>query len=131
MAAGQAQKEFFVNEALCRADALLHPAAAGVANDPPLAPEEGESWLVGAEPTGVWAAHPGQLATFSGGWVFAEPRDGMRLLDRSTGQHILYRNGWQRPAAPAEPSGGETVDNEARAAITALIGALISGGILA
>lgn len=129
--AGQAQKEFFVNEALCRADALLHPATEGEVNDPPPAPEEGECWLVGAEPTGAWAGHAGQLAMFAGGWVFAEPRDGMRLLDRSTGQHILYRDGWQRPAAPAAPSGGETVDNEARAAITALIGALISGGILA
>ena len=53
----------------------------------------------------------------------------MRLFDASTGQVILYRGDWQRPAAPAEPSGGTTVDSEARAAISALIAALADAGV--
>lgn len=130
--AGQAQKEVFVNEALALADALLHPAVEGEINDPPVTPAEGESWLVGAMPTGAWEGRAGALACFqAGNWIFAAPRDGMAALDRSTGQRILFRSGWQRPATPAEPVGGATVDLEARAAIVDLIGALVAGGFLA
>ena len=47
------------------------------------------------------------------------------------GQDVRYRAGWQRPATPAGPAGGTTVDSEARAAIADLIAALIAGGLLA
>ena len=48
-----------------------------------------------------------------------------------TSQHIHYCDGWQRPETPAEPTGGATVDAEARAAIAGLLEALIAAGILA
>jgi len=129
--AGQAQKEFFVNQAHALIDTLLHPAIEGEADDPPAAPEEGESWLVGPAPAGAWAERAGCLASFqAGAWIFAEPRDGLRVFDRGTGQDIRYRGGWQRAVTPAAPAGGATVDSEARTAIAALIAALIAGGIL-
>ena len=129
--AGQAQKEFFVNEALCLTDALLHPAVEGEADAPPGLPVEGECWLVGADPTGAWAGQAGKLASHqAGNWAFASPRDGMRLLDRSTGQDIRFAGEWQRPQAPTTPSGGAMIDTEARDAIGQLIAALIAGGIL-
>jgi hypothetical protein len=53
----------------------------------------------------------------------------MRLFDSSAGQVLLYRGGWQRPAAPPEPSGGATVDAEARTAISGLIAALVEAGV--
>ena len=129
--AGQTQKEFTVNEALARIDALLHPAAEGEANAAPGSPDDGECWLVGDSPTGVWTGHAGELASFSlGTWLFAEPRDGLRLLDKSTGQLVLRRDGgWTVASAPAHPSGGATVDAEARSAITGLIAALSDAGI--
>lgn len=130
--AGQSQKEFFVNEAHALIDALLHAAVEGEEDTPPSEPADGECWLVGEAPSGAWAGHAGALASYqSGGWIFVDPRDGMRVLDRATAQEIRYRGGWQRPATPSQPEGGTTVDTEARAAIAALVGALIAAGILA
>lgn len=128
--AGQSQKEFYVNEAHALTDALLHPACEGEAADPPATPAEGETWLVGAAATGDWAGADGKVASRqSGNWLFAAPADGMRMFDRSTGQILLHRGGWQRPSAPAAPAGGTTVDAEARAALADLITALASAGI--
>ncbi len=130
--AGQTQKEFHVNEAHALIDALLHPAIAGEANDPPVSPAEGECWLVSGSPTGIWASHGGELACWStGDWLFAAPRNGLRLLDLASGQLRLYRGGmWTYANPPAAPSGGANVDGEARAAIGELIAALTDSGIL-
>lgn len=129
--AGQAQKELTVNEACARIDALLHPAIEGTADDPPGSPADGECWLTGAAPTGAWDGHPGELACWqSASWIFTVPRDGMRLLDRATGQVTLYRGGWTAPTTPVAPAGGTTVDAEARAAIADLIAALADAGVL-
>ncbi len=131
--AGQTQKEFFVNEAHARLDALLHPAVEGQANDPPADPTEGECWLVASAPTGAWGGHAGALACWSANdWLFITPRSGMRLYDLSSGQMRLYRGGaWSFADAPTVPSGGTTVDAEARAAIAGLQAALAAVGILA
>lgn len=130
--AGQAQKEVFVNEAHALTDALLHPAVEGEADAPPAAPADGECWLVGDTPTGAWQDHSGELASYQAGtWIFAPPRDGVRVLDRSTGQDIRYRGGWRRPGTPVAPTGGATVDAEARAAIAGLVAALVDAGLLA
>jgi hypothetical protein len=129
--AGQSQRELFVNEAHARIDALLHAAVEGTSDSPPATPADGECWLVGEEPTGAWTDHADALASYQpGGWVFAAPRDGMRVFDNLASQMILYRDGWQRPEAPTAPSGGTTVDAEARTAIAGLVEALITAGIL-
>jgi len=109
---------------------LLHPACEGEASDPPATPSDGETWLVAAGATGDWAGADGKIASRqSGNWLFSTPGDGMRLLDRSTGQMQLYRGGWLRPSAPAAPTGGTTVDAEARATLADLITALASAGV--
>jgi hypothetical protein len=129
---GQAQKEAFVNEAHALTDTLLHPAVEGTADTPPATPADGECWLIGDAPTGSWTDHAGHLAAWQAGtWIFAVPRDGMQVLDKSTGQHMLFRSGWQRPVAPAAPVGGATVDVEARSAIAELVSALAAGGFFA
>lgn len=129
--AGQAQKEFFINEALCRADSLLHPAIEGEQDTPPAAPLDGQSWLVGPSPTGLWAGRTGKLACYqTGSWVYATPRDGMQIFDRAAGQRIHYAGAWKRPAAPLAPAGGSVIDAEARAAVNALIARLVDAGIL-
>ena len=94
-------------------------------------PAEGECWLAGTTPTGDWSGHAGEFACFeAGSWIFLAPRDGLRLLDRSTGQVKLYRGGWSVPTTPAAPSGGTTIDAEARTAIADLIAVLDEAGIL-
>jgi len=128
---GQSGKEFTVNEAHARIDALLHPATEGEANDPPASPAEGECWLTGTAPAGDWAGHPAELACYEAGtWIFIAPRDGMRLLDRSTGQVRFYRGSWNAPATPSGPTGGATIDAEARTAIGDLIAVLAQAGVL-
>ncbi len=67
----------------------------------------------------------------AGSWLFVAPRDGMRLLNRTTGQDMRFSGGWQIPATPASPSGGTTIDSQARMAIVAIIDALQLAGILA
>ncbi|MEL1251670.1 DUF2793 domain-containing protein [Aurantiacibacter gilvus] len=128
----QAQKELTVNEAFARIDALLHLAVEGEANDPPAAPTDGECWLVGDTPTGVWSAQAGMIASRqAGNWLFTPPVEGMVVRDKAAGQSARYGSGWQRAAAVTTPTGGSTEDSEARAAIAQLVAALQISGILA
>ena len=125
MLAGQAQKEFYVNEAHALADALLHAACEDEAAAPPVDPADGEAWLVATGATGEWAGEDGKLAARqAGNWLVVAPKDGMRLFDRATGQVLLYNGG------RALPSGGSVIDAEARNAIGELISALVDGGVL-
>lgn len=129
--AGQAQKEFYVNQAHALVDTLLHPLVEGTAASPPNAPLEGQAWLVGPAPTGAWQGQAGALAAFAAGtWLFIAPHDGMQVFDKSAAQYARFSGTWQRATAPAAPTGGTVVDSAARAAIVQLIEALASAGIL-
>jgi len=130
--AGQAQKEFFVNEALTRTDLLLHGTIEGETAAPPPAPQIGQAWLVAVSPTGAFSGYAGSLAGWTGsGWRFVTPQDGLRVFDRESSSYRLYRDGWQRQVAPAAPNGGTTIDVEARATIALLIEKLLDAGVFA
>lgn len=130
--AGQAQKEFYVNEAVALADMLLHPAIEGESNIPPVSPVAGEAWLVGNQPTGAWTGHAGALACLEGGtWLFAEPRPGLRLYEKATSQDLRFDGSWRRALPVSTPNGGTVVDSEARQAIADLIAALAEAGVVA
>jgi hypothetical protein len=135
---GQAQKEFFHNEALALIDLALHPAVeADAPETPPAAPLPGQAWIVGAAPTGAWAGRAGQLAGWTaGGWRFIAPREGLCVWRRGA-ERVLRWDGaaWRdgiggARAAPPSPSGGTTIDAEARAAIESLIATLKSHGLI-
>jgi hypothetical protein len=153
IASGQAQKELFHNEALLRIDALLQSAVESLLVDtPPSAPAPGQCWIVGESAVGAWAGRALTLAAWSdGGWRFASPRAGMTvwsLADATiarfdgtawvTGEirarRILVDGvavvGAQQSAI-GDPTGGMSQDSEARAAISAILGALRSHGLIA
>ncbi|MBB3034532.1 DUF2793 domain-containing protein [Alteriqipengyuania lutimaris] len=127
--AGQAQKEASVNEALARIDALLSPSVEGEASMPPADPADGEGWIVGPSAQGLWDGRDTQLAFHAAGtWLFAVPREGQRVFDRSSGCLRVWRDGWLALVLPPAPEGGALVDTEARAALAALVEGLRSTG---
>lgn len=129
--AGQAQKETTVNEALIALDFLFSGAVEGIASEPPIAPQSGMAWIVGPAATGVFAGQIDKIAGWTeGGWRFIQPRYGMRLLDRTANAFRYYSNGWTLVAAPASPTGGSTIDVEARACLAAVLTALEEIGII-
>lgn len=153
MAAGQSQKEIVHNEALLLADLLLAPVAESLGlNAPPAAPALGACWIVGAAPTGDWAGQAGALAGWTtAGWRFAAPFEGLHVWLRGAGLWAVRgASGWtsgtvaagalaiggqqvvgtRRPAI-ADPSGGATVDAEARAGLASVLAAMRQHGLIA
>jgi Protein of unknown function (DUF2793) len=149
---GQAQKEIFHNEALTRIDAALHGCVEEAPRpDPPAEPAPGQSWLVGASATGAWAGKEDALASWTaGGWRFVAPVPGMLVWLLDPGYWLHWTGtGWSDGSLPASalviagqqvvgprletvpsPSGGTTIDAEARTAIDALIATLKSHGLI-
>lgn len=130
LVAGQAQKEFFVNQALGLLDAL-HARAVIASRPAPPSAAEGEAFRVTATATGAWAGHEDSIAILiGGGWHFVAPAEGMLLFDREAARTIMFRSQWEVATAPVMPSAGAVVDTEARAALAGLIQALMAIGIL-
>lgn len=149
---GQAQKELFHNEALALVDAALHPVVEGApSGEPPASPAVGQGWLVAAGATGAWTGKGGHLAVWTeGGWRFVRPQPGMCVWDKAAGVPRRWTgSGWnggelagaglfvegrqvvgQRLQTIATPSGGTIIDQEARSAVTAVIVALKSHGLI-
>ncbi|MEX6723404.1 DUF2793 domain-containing protein [Parapedomonas caeni] len=152
LAAGQAQKEVSHNEALLAIDGLLHAAVEAVGlTTPPVAPEPGQAWIVGAGATGAWAGQDGALALHTvGGWRFFAARAGMlawlpaeSVFVRHDGSQWLAGDwpvaqlrvdgqrvvGARRPAITG-PAGGGVVDTQARDIIEAILSALRAHGLI-
>lgn len=149
---GQSQKELFHNEALQLVDVLV----AGCVEEPPrpappASPTAGQCFIVSGSPSGEWASFPDHVAAYTGGgWRYIPPVSGMCFYVRSELTLANYRNGqWEigtvrgsslvvagdqvvgsRAAAIANPVGGSVIDVEARAALTAVLSALRSHGLI-
>jgi len=128
---GQAQKEFFVNEAHALIDARAHARVHGIADVPPVNPAAGDAWLVQPDGQGDWSGKAQTIAVFTaGGWRFIFPDQGMRIFDNALGRYLHFDGAWKYAEEPTLPIGGATVDLEARAAIGELIIALRAHGLL-
>lgn len=129
--AGQAQKEFFVNQAFAVLDGLHARAVTASQAAPPATAPDGACYRVTSPASGAWIGREGAIAVrINGGWHFVAPAEGMVLFDRTSGRSVIYRTQWQVAPAPALPSGGTVVDAQARAAINAVIDALRTLGVL-
>jgi hypothetical protein len=153
IAAGQAQKEVFHNEALMRIDALLEPVVEAVMlDDPPASPDPGQCWVVGAAPSGAWAGEARAIAAWSeGGWRFLAPAIATTVWSRAEALFARFDGSdWilgeirasrvlvggvqvvgMQQSAVAPPAGGTVVDGEARNAVAAIIAVLKSHGLTA
>lgn len=128
--AGQAQKEFYVNEGLALLDAMLHPFVEAVVDVPPTSPAIGACWLVGTVPTGLFAGRARSIAAWDGTqWSFGAAREGVVVRVRGDGSRYFDGMNWQRISVPASPTGGSVVDQQVRDALATLMTRLVSAGI--
>lgn len=152
IAPGQAQKELLHNEALQVLDAVVAAAVEELPRaDPPASPLEGDTYIVGDSPSGAWAGQAGKLANFTaGGWRLIAPPPGMTVFIKSTATLAVHNGGtWEigalrgsrllvdgvqvigpQTTAITDPSGGSTVDAEARSTIAAILAALRQHGLI-
>ncbi|KTT68653.1 DUF2793 domain-containing protein [Sphingomonas endophytica] len=153
LAAGQAQKETWHNEALALLDIAVQATVEEVGrNAPPAAPAPGACWIVGTAPSGDWADHAGAIAGWTpGGWRFIAPRAGFRAWHGTTGQEAVFDGTtWRRGevraarvlvdgqqvigprgAAIVMPTGGSTVDSEIRSCVATILNTLRDHGLIA
>jgi Protein of unknown function (DUF2793) len=128
---GQAQKEFFVNQALSILDSMLPQVVEASLAVPPQQSAEGACYRVIAPAAQDWAGCEDHIAIQIGGeWHFIPPRAGMRLFDRDADHGLFYRESWQTAGTVSPPAGGSVIDMEARAAITQLINAFRESGLI-
>ena len=133
-------------------DVLVASAVEGLPlATPPASPVIGACYLIAGSPSGAWSGHAQQLAAYtSGGWRFVAPRDGMSVYVVSSGKIAVYHGGsWEvgtvtgsqlvvegqkvvgsRGAAIVAPTGGTTIDAEARTAVGQIITAMRQHGLI-
>jgi hypothetical protein len=103
LAAAQAQKHVTHNEALRLLDTLVQLAVLRAAvGEPPADPAHGDRYIVGADASGAWNGHDGEIAAFvDGGWQFHAPQDGWVAFDRAEEVLLVRRGGGWQPAGSA------------------------------
>lgn len=130
--AGQAQKEFFLNQSLVIVDSLHRRSVIASQPAPPTNADEGDCFRITAPATQEWEGCEDHITIQIGGsWHFIAPREGMFMFDSAADQFLLYQSGWRVASTPAVPASGAVIDVEARAAISELIDALRDIGIFA
>jgi hypothetical protein len=152
LSAGQAQKEFYHNEALQTLDIVVAAAVEdGSIDTPPASPALGACYIVGSAPTGAWVDNSQALAgNSSGGWRFVAPTEGLSAYVKSQGVWANFRDDtWEmgvvrgssvvigdqqvvgaRAAAITSPTGGAVIDIEGRATIDLILGAMRQHGLI-
>ena len=150
---GQSQKEMTHNAALALLDAAVQPSVRAVGTTvPPTTPAIGDQWILGPAPTGAWLGQANAIAAWTtGGWRFVPAIEGMIAWSIADGVPARFSQGlWvvgdiaagrivvaglpvvgARRAAIVGPAAGTVVDVEARAAIAAILTAMIGHGLIA
>lgn len=72
---------------------------------PPASPAAGDTYIVGAAPTGAWAGHAGHVAVWvpgtpAGAWAFGVPRTGwVAFIEDETKLAAYYGGAWSAGVA--------------------------------
>lgn len=95
LGASQSQKHVTVNEGLRYLDVLVQIAVKSAAlSAPPGAPGDGQRWIIGPAPTGLWAGRATQIAAWQdGAWVFYAPKDGWLAWNEATLTSLVFSAG--------------------------------------
>lgn len=114
------------NESFAIIDALLGKVVKDKdLNAPPGSPANGDVYIIGPSPTGLWAGHANKLTFYSstaGAWVVITPKEGWKF--EPVDEDIVYRydgsiwaewsaggsGGWDTLLTPAISSGTLTID---------------------
>lgn len=82
-----------LNLALLAIDPLLQCAVLNKTNTPAVTPAEGDRYIVGTVPTGVWVGNANKLATYlDGAWSYQDARIAVNLTDNLL--YIRGTSGW-------------------------------------
>ena len=95
LAASQSQKHVTVNESLRFIDALVQISVkSATLSAPPGVPADGQRWIIGPAPTGLWAGRATQIAAWQdGAWVFYAPKDGWLAWNEATLSSLIFSAG--------------------------------------
>lgn len=120
LAQSQANPDITHNEALLLFQALSNGVINMTTSAPPGSPVEGDSYIVGAAPTGAWVSRANHIAIFWGGaWRFVPDRnaagviipigarhEGLRVYDRNTNALYVWTGAaWSAVGAPGFSEG--------------------------
>lgn len=129
VALGQANGEITHNDALTLIDAMLHLAVEEPpTNTPPGSPVDGQVWITGAAPTGVWDGEANKVAVYYAGWRFIPLFAGLQVWDKSLNiMQVWNGSAWQTdsfgaPLAIADGGTGATTASGARTNLGVAIG---------
>lgn len=91
MATNSIVKETIFNEAALILDRMVQPAIVNrTTNTPPGSPVDGDMYIVGPSPTGVWVGHSEKIAIYFTGWLFYAPQTGWLVWDTGAAERIEY-----------------------------------------
>ena len=91
----QEDKELLVNANSYRLDAIASGGILARQSSPPGSPAEGDSYLVTATATGLWAGQEDSIAYFyNGGWSFVPPASGLVFFSVGDGEFYYYNGSW-------------------------------------
>lgn len=80
LGSASAQPEVNVNAAHDLIDVLVQSFAVSVTNTPPGSPVDGDTYIAGTSPTGVWTGRANNLESYKSGiWQDIIPRPGMMV----------------------------------------------------
>ena len=112
--AGQSGANVLYNESMNRIDSLVLNIINARLDTPPGSPAEGETYVIGTSPTGVWIGHDNEIATYFSGWLYTTPLEGVTVYNQGTNLlNIFNGSTWDLVSAITiltDSSGGSAND---------------------